>query len=154
MVKGHAEIRIKRVYDPSDEADGTRVLVDRLWPRGLRKENVVLTLWLEPLIMAIHRDEARWCCVLTRAVHQLEGAPSLKTGAFYEKAMAIPNLPERLAFLNRGQGGLVRKLKALLPTIRDETIHADLIAMLASHERNIGLVAADLPTPDRIGAAS
>ena len=129
MVKGHAEIRIKRVFDPSDEADGTRVLVDRLWPRGLRKENIVLTLWLE-------------------------GAPSLKTGAFYEKAMAIPNVPERLAFLNRGQGGVVRKLKALLPTIRDETIHADLTAMLASHERNIGLVAADLPTPDRIGAAS
>ena len=37
MVKGHGEIRIKRVYDPSDEADGTRVLVDRLWPRGLRR---------------------------------------------------------------------------------------------------------------------
>ena len=48
----------------------------------------------------------------------------------------------------------MRKLKALLPTIRDETIHADLTAMLASHERNIGLVAAELPTPDRIGAAS
>jgi len=129
MVKGHAEIRIKRVFDPSDEADGTRVLVDRLWPRGLRKENIVLTLWLE-------------------------GAPSLKTGAFYEKAMAIPNVPERLAFLNRGQGWVVHKLKALLPTIRDETIHADLTAMLASHERNIGLVAAELPTPDRIGAPS
>ena len=84
----------------------------------------------------------------------LEGAPSLKTGAFYEKAMAIPNLLERLAFLNRGQGWVVRKLKALLPTIRDETIHADLTAMLASHERNIGLVAAELPTPDRIGAPS
>jgi hypothetical protein len=47
MVKGHTEIRIKRVYDPPDEADGTRALVDRLWPRGLRKENAVLTLWLK-----------------------------------------------------------------------------------------------------------
>ena len=49
MVKGHTEIRIKRVYDPPDEADGTRALVDRLWPRGLRKENAVLTLWLKEI---------------------------------------------------------------------------------------------------------
>ena len=49
---------------------------------------------------------------------------------------------------------MVRKLKALLPTIRDETIHADLTAMLASHERNIDLVAAALPAPDRVGALS
>ena len=49
MVEGHGEIRIKRVYDPSDEADGARVLVDRLWPRGLRKENVSLTLWLKEI---------------------------------------------------------------------------------------------------------
>jgi nitronate monooxygenase len=107
---------------------------------------------LEPLVLAIHRDEARWCGVLTRAIHQLQGAPSPKTGAFYEKAMAIPDLPARLAFLNRGQGWVVRKLKALLPTIRDEAIYADLTTMLASHERNIGLVAAELLTPDRIGA--
>jgi uncharacterized protein YeaO (DUF488 family) len=49
MVKGHTEIRIKRVYDPPDEADGTRALVDRLWPRGLRKENAVLTPWLKEI---------------------------------------------------------------------------------------------------------
>ncbi len=109
---------------------------------------------LEPLVLAIHRDEARWCGVLTRAIHQLQGAPSSKTGAFYDKAMAIPDLPARLAFLNRGQGWVVRKLKALLPTIRDEAIHADLMAMLASHERNVERVAAELPTPDRTGAPS
>src|ERR1700733_7977862 len=66
MVKGHAEIRIKRVYDPSDEADGTRVPVDRLWPRGLRKENVVLTLWLKEIAPSpdlrkwFGHDPARW----------------------------------------------------------------------------------------------
>ncbi len=109
---------------------------------------------LKPLVLAIHRDEARWCGVLTSAIHQLQGAPSQKMGAFYDKVMAIPDLPARLAFLNRGQGWVVSKLKALLPTIRDETIYADLAAMLASHERNIGLVAAELPMPDRIGAPS
>jgi uncharacterized protein YeaO (DUF488 family) len=37
--------QIKRVYDPPATADGARVLVDRLWPRGLRKEDAKLTLW-------------------------------------------------------------------------------------------------------------
>lgn len=101
---------------------------------------------LKPLVMAIYRDEARWCGVLTRAVRQLAGEPSRKTGAFHGKAMAIADIPTRLAFFNRGQGWVVRKLKALLPTIRDEAIHADLAAMLASHESNIELVAAQLHT--------
>ncbi|HET6608896.1 MAG TPA: DUF6306 domain-containing protein [Rhodopila sp.] len=99
---------------------------------------------LKPLIMALHRDEARWCGVLTQAVQRLDGTPSLKTGAFHEKAMMIPDIAERLAFLNRGQGSVVRKLNALLPTIRDDTIYADLAAMLASHESNIALVTAQL----------
>ena len=104
---------------------------------------------LKLLVVAIHRDEARWCGVLTRAIHRLQGAPSPKTGEFYDKVMAIPDLLARLAFLNRGQGWVVRKIKTLLPTIRDEAIHADLTAMLASHERNIGLVGAELPADRR-----
>ena len=40
-------IRTKRVYDPSDPADGTRVLIMRLWPRGIRKDRV--TVWLREL---------------------------------------------------------------------------------------------------------
>lgn len=39
--------QIKRVYDPPAAADGARVLVDRLWPRGMRKEAAKLTLWLK-----------------------------------------------------------------------------------------------------------
>ena len=31
-------LRVKRVYDPPEQGDGLRVLVDRLWPRGLTKE--------------------------------------------------------------------------------------------------------------------
>ncbi len=58
MAKRDAEIRVKRVYDPLDEADGTRVLVDRLWPRGLRKENAALTLWLKEI--APSPDLRKW----------------------------------------------------------------------------------------------
>ena len=43
----HTELQIKRVYgDPSQE-DGTRILVDRLWPRGLTKQKAKIDIWLK-----------------------------------------------------------------------------------------------------------
>lgn len=40
-------IRVKRVYEPPDPEDGARFLVDRLWPRGLKKEGLHLDGWLK-----------------------------------------------------------------------------------------------------------
>lgn len=40
-------VRLKRVYEASSARDGTRVLVDRLWPRGLSKQEVAADLWLK-----------------------------------------------------------------------------------------------------------
>jgi uncharacterized protein YeaO (DUF488 family) len=40
-----ASIEIKRAYEPSSPKDGKRILVDRLWPRGLRKDAAALNLW-------------------------------------------------------------------------------------------------------------
>lgn len=42
-------IKIKRIYDPPAEDDGFRILVDRLWPRGLTKEKAKLDLWLKEI---------------------------------------------------------------------------------------------------------
>jgi uncharacterized protein YeaO (DUF488 family) len=42
-------IAVKRVYEPAAKADGYRVLIDRLWPRGLKKEAVSLDLWAKEL---------------------------------------------------------------------------------------------------------
>lgn len=42
-----SEIRIKRIYEDYEEADGVRILVDRLWPRGVSKERARLDLWLK-----------------------------------------------------------------------------------------------------------
>lgn len=39
-------IRIKRIYDPPEADDGARVLVDRLWPRGVRKADAAVDHWL------------------------------------------------------------------------------------------------------------
>jgi uncharacterized protein YeaO (DUF488 family) len=42
-------IAMKRVYEPASRGDGTRVLVDRLWPRGLTKEKAAIHEWLRDL---------------------------------------------------------------------------------------------------------
>ncbi|MGO1539417.1 MAG: DUF488 domain-containing protein [Leucobacter sp.] len=39
------DVRIKRVYEPAERQDGVRVLVDRLWPRGISKEDAALDQW-------------------------------------------------------------------------------------------------------------
>ncbi len=91
------------------------------------------------LMRTIERDEARWCAMLFGHVKALGETPSSTVGAFYGKAMAIPGLGDRIVFLNRGQGWVVRKLREMLPRVRDDRLHADLSAMLTSHEANIAL---------------
>jgi uncharacterized protein YeaO (DUF488 family) len=41
------EIRIKRAYDPPARSDGTRILVDRLWPRGVKKVDADIAQWMK-----------------------------------------------------------------------------------------------------------
>jgi len=43
------KVAIKRVYEPATRSDGSRVLVDRLWPRGLTKEKAAVDEWLRDL---------------------------------------------------------------------------------------------------------
>ena len=66
------------------------------------------------LMRTVQRDEARWCAMLARHLEALGAEPSSKIGAFYGKAMAITDLKERITFLNRGQGWVVRKLREIL----------------------------------------
>jgi uncharacterized protein YeaO (DUF488 family) len=40
-------IQVRRAYEPADPADGFRVLIDRIWPRGLKKEQAAIDLWLK-----------------------------------------------------------------------------------------------------------
>lgn len=59
------EIRLKRVYEAPDENDGYRILVDRLWPRGIKKENLKLDYWDKDIAPSselrkwFHTDQAR-----------------------------------------------------------------------------------------------
>ncbi|QMU79967.1 DUF488 family protein [Streptacidiphilus sp. PB12-B1b] len=47
MMQSAPGFRVRRVYDPPEPADGLRVLVDRLWPRGLSKERAAVDEWLK-----------------------------------------------------------------------------------------------------------
>ncbi|MGN6371905.1 MAG: DUF488 domain-containing protein [Solirubrobacteraceae bacterium] len=53
-----SEIRCKRVYEPPEPDDGFRMLVDRLWPRGLRRESASIDVWARDL--APSDDLRRW----------------------------------------------------------------------------------------------
>jgi len=59
-------IAVKRAYDPPEETDGERLLVDRLWPRGLRKQAAHLSAWIKELAPSdelggwFAHDPSRW----------------------------------------------------------------------------------------------
>jgi uncharacterized protein YeaO (DUF488 family) len=59
-------IHTKRVYDPPSKTDGQRILVERLWPRGVKKEKLELSSWLKEVAPStelrqwFNHDPARW----------------------------------------------------------------------------------------------
>jgi hypothetical protein len=92
---------------------------------------------LTALMHDVHRDEARWCAMLLKWIKHLGGSPSGRTGISYKESLAVSDLLERVAFINRGQECVVRKIREILPRIRDDRMHADFREMLISHEFNI-----------------
>jgi hypothetical protein len=89
------------------------------------------------LLRDVRRDEARYAALLGRLVAGLGGTPSGKVGGFYERAVAIDGMAARLAFLNRGQGWVAKKLREALPRIAEDNVHAALKEMLETHDANI-----------------
>lgn len=61
-----SEVQIKRAYETSSPHDGTRVLVDRLWPRGVKKTDAHIAAWMkeiapsDPLRKWFGHDPAKW----------------------------------------------------------------------------------------------
>ena len=59
-------IRVKRVYENTEKEDGFRVLVDRLWPRGMQKEAAKIDLWMkevapsDALRKSFHHEALKW----------------------------------------------------------------------------------------------
>ena len=74
-------IRIKRVYDPPDREDGVRLLVERLWPRGMKKGELRMDAWVRdvapsaPLRQWFAHDPARWSQFRRRYFAELARQP-------------------------------------------------------------------------------
>ena len=77
-------VRIKRVYDEPAADDGERILVDRLWPRGVSKAEAHIDLWLKEVAPSAdlrrwfgHKPE-RWAEFQKRYLAELAGNPALE----------------------------------------------------------------------------
>ena len=71
-------VRIKRVYEEAKKEDGYRVLVDRLWPRGMKKDAAKIDLWMrdvapsDRLRKSFHHDAMKWPDFLKKYQAELE----------------------------------------------------------------------------------
>ena len=78
-----ARVRLKRAYEAPAADDGARVLIDRLWPRGVRKQDAALQLWLKELGPSTElrqwfgHDPARWDEFQRRYAEELSAKPAL-----------------------------------------------------------------------------
>jgi uncharacterized protein YeaO (DUF488 family) len=76
-------LKVKRIYESPDKADGFRVLVDRLWPRGVSKERAHLDLWLKEIAPSdalrkwFHHDPSRWTEFAAKYKKELGGRKDL-----------------------------------------------------------------------------
>ncbi|HKU93939.1 MAG TPA: DUF488 family protein [Vineibacter sp.] len=100
--------RVKRVYEPPSDDDGLRILVDRLWPRGIAKDKARIDLWLKDIAPShvlrkrLHADPTTWdtfiadyarelaqpaaaAAVATLRTHLAKGAVTLLYGARNEE---------------------------------------------------------------------
>jgi uncharacterized protein YeaO (DUF488 family) len=74
--------RIKRIYEPAEKNDGFRVLVDRLWPRGIAKAKARIDLWLKDIAPSdelrhrVHADPTQWKTFVSDYGHELKQAPA------------------------------------------------------------------------------
>ena len=87
-VEASAAVRVARIYEPPSDGDGTRVLVDRLWPRGMRKDGAPLDLWCKQV--APSDELRRWY-----------GHDPARFGEFTARYQAELSEPERSAALKR-----------------------------------------------------
>ncbi len=77
------EIRIKRVYEEPEESDGRRILVDRLWARGLSKERANVDVWVKEIAPSTElrhwyrHDPNKWAEFKSRYAAELETNPDL-----------------------------------------------------------------------------
>jgi uncharacterized protein YeaO (DUF488 family) len=73
-------VKIKRIYEPYSEKDGYRILVDRLWPRGMKKETARLDVWMKEIAPStelrkwFNHEPEKWKPFLVKYRAELDGS--------------------------------------------------------------------------------
>ena len=80
---GETMIKVKRVYEQTEPDDGARFLVERLWPRGMRKQSLHMTDWLRDVAPSTElrqwfgHDPAKWTEFRRRYIAELDARPQV-----------------------------------------------------------------------------
>ncbi len=78
------EIKIKRVYKPAEVSDGFRILVDRLWPRGIKKAGNHFDVWMKEIAPSnelrkwFNHEPEKWEEFKSKYISELEHLPALE----------------------------------------------------------------------------
>lgn len=77
-------VKVKRIYEPYARTDGYRILVDRLWPRGIKKEDAHIDKWLKEVAPStdlrkwFHKDMTQWKEFVTKYRRELKDNAALE----------------------------------------------------------------------------
>ncbi|MDR6757603.1 uncharacterized protein YeaO (DUF488 family) [Mycoplana sp. BE70] len=102
-----SKIAVKRIYAPSDPGDGMRILVDRLWPRGISKAKANIDLWLkdispsDDLRKRFHAKPESWDAFRSAYAEELTGEAAQAAAA--ELRALLRNGPVTLLFAARDE---------------------------------------------------
>ncbi|MCI1723439.1 MAG: DUF488 domain-containing protein [Lachnospiraceae bacterium] len=105
------QIKMKRIYAPQEPEDGMRILVDRLWPRGIRKEDAGLDAWVKNIAPS---NELR-----KSFAHQPERFPEFRKA--YRRELEAN--PDALSFAESCKEALAGNPVTLLYAAKDETFN-------------------------------
>ena len=78
-----SRVKLKRAYEPPATEDGPRVLVDRLWPRGIKKADAALSAWMKDIAPStalrkwFSHDPAKWSEFRTRYTEEIHQHPEV-----------------------------------------------------------------------------
>ncbi|MDX3456497.1 DUF488 family protein [Streptomyces sp. ME02-8801-2C] len=121
-------VRVRRVYEPPEPEDGTRVLVDRLWPRGLSKEAAHVDEW--PKAITPSTELRRWH-------HAQEDTPDAEKEfrRRYKAELAEPDAVERLDALRAlaGEGPVTLITATRSPAQSHASVLAELLTSGGRH---------------------
>lgn len=92
------------------------------------------------LLLHVREDEIRSCRGLLRSLREVNGTPSQRIGAFYDKAMAIADIRERLQLLERGQQWVARRVGEWLPGVANAAVFEQLQTLRDDHQHGVALL--------------